>query len=114
MNALDLAGVWFRPAAWSPLTGFWEHRELTGVELVVFDPRRFYAVRTAVEILVAVRDLFPHAIGVASVSGLDRDWGTDTIRTGLLAGKSANEIFAQWTVSVAQFESLRRRYLIYD
>ena len=57
-----------------------EHHELTGVELMLFDPRRFYAVRTAVEILVAVRDLFPHAIDVANVSGLDRDWGTDTIR----------------------------------
>jgi uncharacterized protein YbbC (DUF1343 family) len=114
LNALDLPGVWFRPAAWSPLTGFWEHRELTGVELVVFDPRRFYAVRTAVEILAAVRDLFPHAIDIASVSGIDRDWGTDSIRTALLAGESADAILGQWTASVAQFESLRRRYLLYD
>ena len=114
MNALDLPGVWFRPAAWSPLTGFWEHHELTGVELVVFDPRRFYAVRTAVEILAAVRDLFPHAIDIASVSGIDRDWGTDSIRTALLAGQSADAILGQWTASVAQFESLRRRYLLYD
>lgn len=114
LNALDLPGVWFRPAAWSPLTGFWEHKELTGVQLVVFDPRRFYAVRTAVEILVAVRDLFPHAIDIASISGIDRDWGTDSIRTALLAGESADSISGQWSASVAQFESLRRRYLLYD
>ena len=41
-------------------SGFWKGRELVGVELMVFDPRRFAAVRCAVEILVAIRDLFPH------------------------------------------------------
>jgi uncharacterized protein YbbC (DUF1343 family) len=70
-------------------------------------------VRTAVEILVAVRDLFPHAIDIASVNGLDRDWGTDSIRTALLQGKTADEILAQWGPSVAEFESTRRRYLLY-
>ena len=34
LNSRNLPGVWFRPAAWSPLTGFWEGHELTGVELV--------------------------------------------------------------------------------
>jgi uncharacterized protein YbbC (DUF1343 family) len=114
LNARDLPGVWFRPASWSPLIGFWEGHELTGVELVVFDPRRFYAVRTAVEIAVAVRDLFPHVIDVKSVSGLDRDWGTDSFRSALLAGASPDDILAQWSSGVAAFESLRRRYLLYD
>jgi len=114
LNARDLPGVWFRPAAWSPYVGFWADHELTGVELVVFDPRRFFAVRTAVEIAVAVRDLFPHVIDIKSVSGLDRDWGTDSFRQALLAGKSANEILSQWTDAVADFESMRRRYLLYD
>ncbi len=114
LNARDLPGVWFRPAAWSPLIGFWEGHEMTGVELMVFDPRAFYAVRTAVEIAVAVRDLFPHVIDVKSVSGLDRDWGTDTFRAALLAGESAEDILAQWNSRVADFESLRRRYLLYD
>lgn len=114
LNAANLPGVWFVPAGWSPLTGFWEHRELTGVQLVVYDPRSFYAVRTAVEILVAVRDLFPHAIAIANVNGLDRDWGTDSIRTALLAGESAPEILAQWAGPTAEFASMRRRYLLYE
>lgn len=113
LNARDLPGVWFRPAAWSPLVGFWKSKELTGVELVIFDPRKFIAVRTAVEILVAVRDMFPHAIDIASVSQLDRDWGTDSIRTALLAGKNTGEILGQWTGDAARFEALRRRYLLY-
>ncbi|HEY1866662.1 MAG TPA: DUF1343 domain-containing protein [Candidatus Cybelea sp.] len=113
LNARNLPGVWFRPAAWSPLTGFWQGHELTGVQLIVFDPRRFYAVRTAVEIAVAVRDLNPHAIDIKSVNGLDRDWGTDSFRQGLLAGESAHQIIDRWTASTTEFESLRRRYLLY-
>ena len=113
LNARNLPGLWFRPAAWTPYVGFWKGRELTGVELMVFDPRRFAAVRSAVEILVAIRDLFPHAIQIASVAGLDRDWGTDSIRQNLLAGKSASDILNQWAPGVASFESLRRRYLLY-
>jgi uncharacterized protein YbbC (DUF1343 family) len=113
LNLRNLPGVWFRPAAWQPLTGFWQNHELTGVELIVFDPRSFVAVRTAVEILVAVRDLFPHAISIQSVSGMDRDWGTDSARQGLLAGKSADEIVAQWDASVAAFKAMRARFLLY-
>lgn len=114
LNARNLSGVWFRPAAWSPLTGFWEGKELTGVQLIVFEPRHFYAVRVAVEIAVAVRDLFPHAIDIKSISGLDRDWGTDAFRSGLLAGDSAEAILAQWSSATEDFVSLRRRYLLYD
>jgi uncharacterized protein YbbC (DUF1343 family) len=113
LNARNLPGVWFRPAAWSPLTGFWQGHELTGVQLVVFDPRRFYAVRTAVEIAVAVHDLNPRAIDIKSVNGLDRDWGTDAFHQGLLAGESAHQILDRWSASTAEFESLRRRYLLY-
>ena len=114
LNSRDLPGVWFRPAAWTPYVGFWADRELTGVELVIFDPRRFYAVRSAVEIAVAIRDLFPHAIEIESISGLDRDWGTDAFRQGLLAGMAAEEILAQWSAATAQFEAMRRTYLLYD
>ncbi|MBV9333656.1 MAG: DUF1343 domain-containing protein [Candidatus Eremiobacteraeota bacterium] len=114
LNSRNLPGVWFRPAAWSPLTGFWQGHELTGVQLVVFDPRRFYAVRTAVEIAVAVRDLNSRAIDIKSVNGLDKDWGTDAFRQGLLAGESAHQILDRWSPTTAEFESLRRRYLLYS
>jgi len=113
LNALDLPGVWFRPAAWSPLTGSSESHELTGVELVVFAPHRFLAVRTAVHVAVAVRDLFPRTIHVGSVSGLDRDWGTDSFRQSFLAGETADAILGQWRLAVDGFEALRRSYLLY-
>ena len=113
LNARELPGVGFHPTQWSPPSGFWQNHELTGVELELIDPRRCLAVRTAVEILVAVRDLFPEVINIKSVAGLDRDWGTDSFRQAFLARKTAEAILAQWTPRVVDFRSLRERYLLY-
>ena len=71
------------------------------------------AVRTAVEILVAIRDLFPKVIRIKSVSGLDRDWGTDSFRQAFLVGDGAEAIVDRWTARVAAFKALRERYFLY-
>ncbi|MBV8372768.1 MAG: DUF1343 domain-containing protein, partial [Candidatus Eremiobacteraeota bacterium] len=73
---------------------------------------RFVPVRTAVEILVAVRSIDPRAIAVKAAP-LDRDWGTDSLRNGLLAGYSADAIVAQWNQRLDDFRALRARYLLY-
>lgn len=113
LNNLFLPGVYFRSASWSPTSGFWTGKDLSGVELVVFDPRSFPAVRSAVEILCAVREIAPHVIEVKAPSDLDRDWGTDTLRKGLLAGDSAPTILGKWSAGTDAFKALREKYLIY-
>ncbi len=102
----------FRAAAWSPLAGFWHGRTLTGVELIVTDGRAFRAVRTAVEILVAVRAIAPGSI-VLHETSLDRDWGTDLLRRGLSEGLDADAVLSQWEPQTHAFEALRQRYLLY-
>ncbi|MDE2481191.1 MAG: DUF1343 domain-containing protein [bacterium] len=113
LNARDLPGVYFRAASWSPIAGFWKGKELSGVELVIFDPRRFLAIRSAVEILVAVREIAPRVIRVKEPASLDRDWGTDVLRTGLLHGESVEAILAALTRNDARFARLRDRYSLY-
>ena len=113
LNARDIPGVYFRAAAWSPIAGFWAGRTLDGVELVVTDTHAFRAVRTAVEILVAVRRTDPAAIVIRSPAGLDKDWGTDTLRRGLQDGLDADAILAQWDAGTRSFSALRERYLLY-
>ena len=113
LNARAIPGVHFRAAAWAPISGFWQGKTLTGVELVVVDPQAFRAVRTAVEILVAVRKTSPQTISIANAAGLDKDWGTDTLRRGLLDGLDADTILAAWEPGTAAFVSLRKRFLLY-
>ncbi|HUA08464.1 MAG TPA: DUF1343 domain-containing protein [Candidatus Acidoferrales bacterium] len=113
LNALDLPGVYFRTASWSPIAGFWKDKELRGVELMIFDPRRFLAVRTAVEILCAVREIAPRAIVIRKPASLDRDWGTPSLREGLTAGRSAEGILNGWVQRTEAFRALRAHYLLY-
>ena len=111
LNARGLPGVRFIAATWTPSSGFWKGRALSGVRLDI-DPRRFMPVRTAVEILVAVRSVAPRTLDVKAAP-LDRDWGTASLRKGLLGGLSAGEIVAQWSAATAAFRALRTKYLLY-
>jgi uncharacterized protein YbbC (DUF1343 family) len=113
LNALDLPGVYFRSAAWSPTSGFWNDKELSGVELMIFDYRAFLAIRSAVEILAAVRAIAPHLLDFKNETGIDRDWGTTSMRTRLAAGDSPSEILAAWQPRVEAFRAARSRYLLY-
>jgi uncharacterized protein YbbC (DUF1343 family) len=112
LNARNLPGVEFQSAAWVPATGFWKGRQLTGVQLNLVDPGRFAPVRTAVEILVAVRSLDPRIVNVKAAA-LDRDWGTSSLRRELLYGLSADAIVAGWNQRLSDFRALRAKYLLY-
>ncbi|HEY0798878.1 MAG TPA: DUF1343 domain-containing protein, partial [Candidatus Baltobacteraceae bacterium] len=112
LNARELLGVRFRPAQWEPQSGFWSGKTLTGVELIITDPRAFRPVLAAVEILIAVRTIAPRFLSINSAH-LDRDWGTDSLRLGLAAGLNADAITAQWADGVRDFERMRQRYFIY-
>jgi len=113
LNARTVPGVHFRAAAWSPLSGFWEGKTLTGVELVVTDPHAFRGVRTAVELLVATRKMAPSVFATESAKALDRDWGTDALRIGLHEGLSVDDILHQWDAATRNFTTTRAPYLLY-
>jgi uncharacterized protein YbbC (DUF1343 family) len=113
LNARPNPGVHFVPAYWTPAAGFWAGKTLGGVQLVITDPRSFRSVRTAVEILTAVRAVAPGAVAIASEKIFDRDWGTDDVRRELLAGESADRIVNEWQSRLTAFAALRARYLLY-
>ena len=113
LNERDIPGVYFRAAYWSPFFGELRDKQIAGVELDVFNPRVFPAVRTAVEILAAVRDINPHFTAYGTREQ-DIDWGTDTIWRGLKDGLSADEIIASWQPALQRFKSERADYLLYD
>ncbi len=114
LNDRPIPGVYFRAAAWTPIAGFWAGKTLTGVELIVTEPSAFRAVRTAVEILIAVRKIAPAAISIPDPAALDKDWGTDTLRKGLEDGLDASTILASWLPGTRVFEALRERFLLYS
>ncbi|MFN2449341.1 MAG: exo-beta-N-acetylmuramidase NamZ domain-containing protein [Candidatus Baltobacteraceae bacterium] len=113
LNARGIPGVYFRAAYWSPILGAQSTPpEYGGVELDVFDPHVFPAVRTAVELLTAARDLAPGDIAVRDKQ-LATDWGTGTLAAGLESGLSAQAIVARWQPGLARFMQTRKKFLLY-
>ncbi len=111
LNARNLPGVYFREAAWSPFAGFWKNKELRGVELTITDPKTFLSVRTGLEIIAAAHAIAPHGLRW-NVHGIDLDWGTDSVRRGILANESPEQIEASWSHRLADFRTVRAKYVI--
>ena len=106
-------GVALEPATWTPDHGANAGRAFSGVRLNLVNPAEFAPVRTAVELLAAARDVQPSIIAANNVHEIDIDWGTDAVRSQILAGKSASEIADAWRPGVDAFVTLRERFLLY-
>ncbi len=113
LNAKNIPGVHFRPAYWSPFFGALKEQQVGGVELVVYDPRIFPAVRTAVELLTTARDIDPSIVKIDK-RPLDIDWGTDSLGVGLRSGESAVQIERGWQAGMTNFLKLRAKHLLYN
>jgi len=96
----------------TPFFGALSGDQLAGVELDVFDPKVFPSVRTAVEIATAVRAVSPRTLKTTEKTTAT-DWGTDTIANALQAGRSAQQIEAQWAPALQRFLAIRQKYLLY-
>ncbi len=109
----QIPGIRFMPASWSPLCGAAHATEFHGVELMIADAARFPAVRTAVELIVAMRETAPRVVRPKRAT-MDRNWGTAAVREGIEAGFDTERIVRDWEPRLAAFRRLRERYLLYD
>ena len=111
LNARKLEGVTFTPIAWRPQTGYYSSKTLTGVKLDVTQAHRFHSVRTAIEILAAVRTISPRTLHFDE--GFDRDWGTDSLRIMLQKNISVEAMLRQWRPRMDVFLAQRQDALLY-
>lgn len=120
LNSATLPGVVFREAYFLPTFHKFADQTCGGVELHVTDRRDFDPIRTAVEMFIAAKELYPddfqwkHNAEVASNHyWIDRLSGSDYLRTAIDSGHSTDEVIAGWQPGLAQFQQLREQYLIY-
>ncbi|TDK23010.1 DUF1343 domain-containing protein [Luteimonas aestuarii] len=115
MNALDLPGVRFRPAWFTPTFSKHAGELCGGVQLHVTDADAFRPVRTGIALLAALQSLYPDAF--AFLPGerpfFDTLVGNSWVREAILAGETASDIEARWLPGLQRFEAMRVRYLLY-
>ena len=115
LNSRSLPGVFFRPLHYTPFYGTFKGVKLQGVQIHILDRDRFQPVAVQIHILCALQKLYPeHNIyDTPRIDMFNKAMGTDRVWKQIRAGAGAGEIIASWQGGLEQFESLRRKYLLY-
>ncbi|MFC2947296.1 exo-beta-N-acetylmuramidase NamZ family protein [Virgibacillus sediminis] len=118
LNSLNLPGVTFRAASFSP--SFSKHSGTLshGVEIHVTNKQPFQPVTTGLHIVKTLHDLYPddfefRAENSAGISFFDNLIGNGWIRQDIEDGKSVKEIEKKWEDELAKFKQVRKQHLIY-
>jgi len=119
LNALNLTGVRFRPAAFTPVSSKFTGTTCGGVQVHVLDRNSFQPLLAGISLLSACLRQQPE-----QVTFLPDSWegthphfdllaGSSALRHALLAGIPPEEIAAGWKPYEDAFRRLREPYLLY-
>ncbi|QES50881.1 DUF1343 domain-containing protein [Streptomyces venezuelae] len=111
-NALELPGVWFREAWFTPAFSKFAGRTCGGVRIMVHDREAFDPVRAGIGLLVTARRTWS-GFAWRSDHWIDRLTGSDRVRRLVDAGAGVEEIAADWAAGLARFSAVREAYLLY-
>lgn len=112
LNALELPGVRFREAWFTPYFSKFAGRLCGGCQAHVTDRDAFRPLAAALHIIKTVRDAYP-ADFAFHPDYFDKVMGTDAVRTALEAGSDVAAILAALEPGLRAFAALRRPYLLY-
>lgn len=105
-----IAGAAFRPAAFTPEAEPYRGRRCRGIRITVTDRRRLDPVLLGIELLSALHRLYPQRFALGRALGLV---GSRTVLAAIDAGQDPRRIAAGWRRELDEFQTLRRRYLLY-
>jgi uncharacterized protein YbbC (DUF1343 family) len=111
LNAKQIPGVRFTAASFAPNDGLYKGEACAGVKLEITDGAAFDSIRTGLEIADALHRLYPERFQVTELMDL---LASQTTVDALIQYQSPAGIIASWSDDLAQFRSLRAKYLIYD
>jgi uncharacterized protein YbbC (DUF1343 family) len=117
--ARGLPGVGVREAYFTPTFSKHTGAVCGGIQLHVTDASTFDPIRTTVEMLVALKALYPDfawrydSYDPQRPYWVDKLTGSPRLRTQVDAGAPADEVVGAWREELAAFDARRRQYLIY-
>jgi len=112
LNAQKMAGVLFRPVAFTPTLSKFSGEACQGVQLHVADRKSFRPLPTALTIIGNIRRSYQGQFQFKN-SHFDRLAGTDAVRIAMERNQPAAEIASTWQNDLKEFEIGRKKFLMY-
>lgn len=118
LNDLNLTGVTFRAASFTPTFSKHSGKLSHGIQIHVTNKQAYRPVETGLHIVKTLHDMYPNdfhfgAENSAGVSFFDNLMGNGWVREAIENGDSVQSIMKRWEDDLKEFEKLRRDYLIY-
>ncbi|UTC75735.1 DUF1343 domain-containing protein [Treponema sp. OMZ 792] len=114
LNALNLAGVFFKPAYFTPSLSVYKDELCEGIQIIVKDKNKFLPVKTGIAVMYKIKEMYPDKFKINNYPvkhcGLNLLTGTDKLSTMSL---SLDEYLKFIEKDEQRFLKKRKRYLMY-
>ena len=112
LNSLNLAGVLFREAWFSPTFSKFSGELCGGAQIHVTDRNFYRPFEASLHTIKTIRDMYPDKFKFQA-DYFDQIMGTAKVRESLNKGVGVSEIVAGFEKGLADFAQLRKPYLLY-
>ncbi|MGE6490582.1 exo-beta-N-acetylmuramidase NamZ family protein [Exiguobacterium sp. NPDC077395] len=113
LNKLDLPGVAFRAASFTPTFSKHAGKLTHGVEVYVTDPTRFESTKTGIAMIQTAHDLYPDDFEFLANDFITKLTGNAYVKDMILEGASLDEILTKIEDERDAFLPIRKDYLMY-
>src|SRR5271167_4931109 len=107
----QIPGVSFAVASFTPSDGLYKGEACGGVQLAITDRATFDSIRVGLEIADALHRLYPERFEITKMTDF---LGAQTTVDALIQYQPPATIIAGWASDLAQFRTLRAKYLLYN
>ena len=110
LNARNIPGVRFVPAAFTPTSANYANQRCEGVNLVVIDRNGFDSPELGVELASALIRLYPQQFHIARMIEI---MANQSVYDAIMRGEDPRRIADDWRGELDRFQQMRQKYLIY-
>ncbi|MFG2192401.1 exo-beta-N-acetylmuramidase NamZ domain-containing protein [Streptomyces sp. NPDC048639] len=111
-NDLDLPGIRFREAYFTPTFSKFQGKTVGGVQLHIHDREAYDPVRTGIGLLVTAKRVWS-GFAWREDKWIDKLTGSATVRTMIDDGADTDEVTRAWRERLTAFRAVRKKYLRY-
>jgi uncharacterized protein YbbC (DUF1343 family) len=112
LNRLNLPGIRFRPASFTPVSSKYKDQQCNGVKIIVTDRDLLEPYFSGILIVNKIYQMYPNEFKWRS-SHFDRLCGSSAIREAITNRSSLESLRESWQAELKSFLQIRNRYLMY-